>query len=275
MPGDPHRLHQVVWNLLSNAVKFTPRGGEVVLHTGLDDEGVFVRVTDTGEGLPPEFLPFVFERFRQADASAARRHGGLGLGLAISRQLVELHGGAIAAESDGVGQGSTFTVHLPLAPVRQAQAVATDTLASSAPPGQPPRDLVHVDLDGVDVLVVDDQVDALELCARVLTEAGARVRQAASADVALRELAARRPDVIVSDIGMPQMDGYSLLRHIRGSLALPAADLPAVAMSAFSRAEDRANALHAGYQDFLVKPLDLRMLVASVASMVRRPVSME
>lgn len=266
--GDPHRLQQVVWNLLSNAVKFTPAGGHVQVETELDADAILLRVQDTGEGLSADFLPFVFDRFRQADASAGRRHGGLGLGLAISRQLVELHGGTVVAESDGPNRGSTFTVRLPLTAVWAAQgdgAVERDVNPDAARTASGAVDAPMV--TDLDVLVVDDQPDALDLCARVLQEAGARVRTACSAVEALEAIQHRRPQVLVSDIGMPNMDGYALVRHVRQQMRLAPTDLPALAVSAFSRADDRRRALEAGYQAFLVKPLSLTELTGAVAAL--------
>jgi PAS domain S-box-containing protein len=262
--GDPMRLQQVVWNLLSNAVKFTPRGGQVRVTLARADSHVEISVSDTGKGIKPEFLPYVFERFRQADNTAAREHGGLGLGLAIVKQLVEVHGGSVHAKSDGEERGSTFTVHLPMTSESvtstgrlRRQAVAA---RAASVPGQPP------DLASVTVLVVDDEFDARDLIRRVLEECGAQVVLARSADDAFAVLEQTRPDVILSDIGMPGRDGYAFMNALRRG----GSTIPAAALTAFARSEDRARALQAGYQSHVAKPLEPAELLATVAALVHK-----
>lgn len=262
--GDPARLQQVVWNLVSNAVKFTPRGGRVQVILARVNSHIELSVSDTGRGIKPEFLPFVFERFRQADSSTAREHGGLGLGLAIVKQLVDLHGGAVRVVSAGEGQGSTFTVHLPLAvvhrPAFEDQKVHPKSISLSPIDADLPR------LTGVRVLVVDDEPDARELIQRLLLECEAQVILAASADEALIAIGKERFDVILSDIGMPERDGYSLMEAVRrGGCRIPAA-----ALTAFARSEDRTRALSAGYQTHIAKPVEPAELLATVASLAHR-----
>jgi signal transduction histidine kinase/CheY-like chemotaxis protein len=259
--GDPERLQQVVWNLLSNAVKFTPRGGrvEVGLRRG-DDEHAEIRIADTGEGIRPDFLPYVFDPFRQADASTTRRQGGLGLGLSIVRQMVEMHGGSVRVESSGEGYGSVFTVALPLASDRAAPP-PEGTAAAAASGGAR-----TASLRGLCLLVVDDDPDTRDLLRHLLTDRGAQVEVAASAADALAVLESGRPDLLVSDIGMPGHDGFDLIRDVR--LRWPPAALPAVALTAFARAEDRHRVLTAGYQAHLPKPFDAAELAATVARLV-------
>jgi PAS domain S-box-containing protein len=257
--GDANRLQQVVWNLVSNAVKFTPRGGAVRVGLERVASQVRVSVTDTGEGISAEFLPLVFDRFRQADSSTTRRHGGLGLGLAIVKHLVELHGGTVAASSEGVGRGASFSVSFPVRATSGAAAVAD--LAPSAS---------DVSLAGVRVVVVDDEADARELVARVLEEAGARVGTAGSAEEALGMVQRERPDVVVSDIGMPGEDGYQLVQRIRMLKKEEGGLTPAVALTAFARVEDRRRALLSGFQMHMAKPVEPAELVAVVASVTGR-----
>lgn len=266
--GDQNRLQQVFWNLLTNAVKFTPKAGHVLVALDRVNSHVRVSVTDTGEGIDAAFLPNVFERFRQADASAARRHGGLGLGLSIVKQLVELHGGSVTAASKGSGKGSTFTVELPAA--RDVAPARHD-----GPRQQPSRTVAErldryvrtASLEGVHVLVVDDEPDARSLIERLLQECEATVTTAGSASEAFERVAHEAPDILLSDIGMPKEDGYSLIRRIR-SLSGGASRIPAIALTAYARAEDRAKALQAGYQLHLAKPVEPVKLIAMVASLV-------
>jgi signal transduction histidine kinase len=265
--GDPQRIQQVLWNLLSNATKFTGKDGRVRIDARLatddaGDEVVRIRVADTGLGIAPAFLPHVFERFRQADSSATRNHGGLGLGLAIVKQLVELHGGTVSAQSAGLGQGATFTLDLPVP--RDAHAPVAAVQAGVAPPAQAAAGLPA----GLRVLVVDDEADAREWVARVLADAGADVRAVASSDEAMRCLQGFRPQVLVSDIGMPGRDGYALIRDIRMLPDAALSAVPALALTAFARAEDGIRALTAGYQLHLGKPVDEARLLAAVASLV-------
>jgi signal transduction histidine kinase/ActR/RegA family two-component response regulator len=271
--GDPDRLQQVVWNLLSNAIKFTPKGGRVGVSLGREGSDVLIRVSDTGQGISPEFLPYVFERFRQADGSTTRQHGGLGLGLAVVRHLVEQHGGHVSAESKGEGLGSTFTITLPLAAVRAGTARADGEGAAGRRPHGAASARTTGELEplaGVRVLVVDDQPDARELLAMVLERAGAVVATAASADAAVRLLRADPADVLVSDIGMPGEDGYEFLGRVR---ALPASEggrVPAVALTAYATEEDRRRALAAGFEEHVAKPVEPSDLVAAVASLASR-----
>jgi PAS domain S-box-containing protein len=261
--GDPARLQQVVWNLLSNAVKFTPRGGKVQVLLERVNSHVEISVIDTGQGISPEFLPHIFERFRQADSTTTRRFGGLGLGLAIVKQLVEMHGGSVRAKSPGAGQGSTFVVHLPIAIVHEvpANAQPRDPDASGS-------DWMGATLNGLRVLVVDDEPDARVLLRRVLAECGAEVALAGSVREAIDQLKAFRPDILVSDVGMPGEDGYDLLRQVR--TVHSASELPAAALTAFARPEDRKRALLAGFQTHVAKPVDPAELVAVVASLAGR-----
>ena len=263
--GDPARLQQVVWNLLSNAVKFTPKGGRVQVLLERVNSHVEISVIDTGIGIRPEFLPHVFERFRQADSSTTRRHGGLGLGLAIVKQLVELHGGTVRAKSPGEGQGSTFVVSLPITVVHEPPRRRRSGRRSTQPAE---FDCSARPLSGIRVLVVDDEADARQLVRRVLTECGAEVAVAGSADEAMQLVESFRPDILVSDVGMPDQDGYDLIRQVRGRVA--AKTLPAVALTAFARSEDRRRALLAGFQTHVAKPVDPAELVAVVASLVER-----
>jgi PAS domain S-box-containing protein len=262
--GDANRLQQVVWNLVSNAIKFTPKGGRVVVTLTQIDGEAQITVKDTGQGIKPEFLSHVFERFRQADASTTRRHGGLGLGLAIVRHLVELHGGHVDVESPGEAQGATFYVTLPLASVQVG------------PPGNgrrrrasEPEETVFepTPLDGTKVLVVDDEPSAREVIQRVLETAGASVAVAASAVEGFELVQSFKPDVVVSDIGMPEEDGYQLIRRIRALDAAQGGKTPAAALTALARSEDRTRALMAGYQTHVAKPVEPAELTAVVASL--------
>jgi len=250
--GDPGRLQQVLWNLLANAVKFTPAGGTVQVLLRRDGNDAVIQVADSGIGIARDFLPYVFDRFRQQDASISRRHGGLGLGLSIARQLVELHGGTIAADSAGPHTGTTFTVRLPLAP---APAV-------TAPPSAPRAAPDLADLSGVRVLVVDDAPDTLDVLAQILAESGAVTTTAPGADAALALLERELPDVIVSDVGMPDVDGFELIRRIRRRAATAA--IPAIALTAFTRQDDRTRALQAGFTDYLAKPVEPAVLAAAI-----------
>jgi PAS domain S-box-containing protein len=268
--GDPGRLQQVVWNLLSNAIKFTPKDGKVQVLLERVNSHIEISVADTGAGIEPGFIDHAFERFRQADASTTRQYGGLGLGLAIVKNLVELHGGTVRGTSAGPDQGATFTVHLPIAVVHRAKHAQDParqhpgTVQGIAP------DLTSTDLTGVKVLVVDDQVDARELVARVLTDCKAEVFSAGTAEEALRLIELERPDVLVSDIGMPDMDGFELLRRIRALGPERGGRTPAIALTAFARSEDRTRALHRGFQVHCSKPVEPAELIATVASVAGR-----
>jgi PAS domain S-box-containing protein len=266
LTGDPSRLQQVLWNLLSNAVKFTPGEGAVEIRLERTRSHVEISVSDTGQGIDPEFLPYVFDRFRQADSTTTRRHGGLGLGLAIVRHLVELHGGTVRAESGGRAQGATFTVALPLAqdfrPQRLEARAASSFDENRFSLECPER------LDSLRILVVDDEADMRELLRTVLSKCGAEVSLAASVSEALEIFRQSGADLLISDIGMPQEDGYELIKRIR---ELPEGrDVPAVALTAYARAEDRLRTLRSGYQMHVAKPVELAELVAVVASLVKR-----
>jgi signal transduction histidine kinase len=267
LSGDVGRLQQVVWNLLSNAVKFTPAGGRVEIRLDKVGQEARLRVKDTGMGIRPDFLGYVFDRFRQADSSTTRTHGGLGLGLSIVRHLVELHGGTVAVESDGDGQGATFTVRLPM--LFSQRAEPTPELAAPAEPPAVPGD-GDGRLYGRKILLVDDERDALEVVAAALQQLGARVAATSSAAEALEEIRSFRPDVLVADIGMPGEDGYSLIRRVRqldGGLG----DVPAVALTAYAGEADRQRALNAGFQLHLPKPVEPQALAAALAALARRP----
>ncbi len=267
--GDADRLQQVVWNLLSNAIKFTPRSGRVQLRLARVNSHVEIAVSDTGRGIASEFLPFVFERFRQADATFSREQGGLGLGLAIAKQLTELHGGTIEASSDGPGRGATFTIRLPLMIVHSS--LGTAELREQPKADRQPPALADVPrLDGVSVLAVDDEGDSLNLLRAILEGAGATVTTSASASAAIDALGARRFDVMIADIGMPGTDGLQLIRMVR-QLAEPARSVPAAALTAYARSQDRITALASGFHMHLVKPIDpLELIVAVSALAVRR-----
>ncbi len=256
--GDAERLQQVIWNLLSNALKFTEPGGHVRVDVVEDGANVRLSVQDDGEGVTPDFIPYVFDRFRQADASASRRHGGLGLGLSLVRQIVELHGGKVGVESGGVKQGSRFWMSLPAVPSIERRALLR------------PRASAPVTLNGVSILIVDDESDARELLVAMLENFGATVRAAGSADAALEILrsGAFEPDVLVSDVGMAGTDGFALIRTIRKLESEKTRALPAIAVTAYANPEDRVRALVAGYQHHIPKPVDSNALAAAIAQLV-------
>ena len=256
--GDPGRLQQIVTNVLGNALKFTPDGGTVTIQLAREAADVRLRVRDTGIGIAPDFLPRIFDRFTQQDSSASRQHGGLGLGLAIVRHLVEVHGGTITAESEGEGRGAAFTVTLPACTDFSAAGAAGE----GAEPG--PAEGQAIGLAGIRVLAVDDDADARELLATALTILGAEVVVAASADEALSALPEGRFDVLLADLGMPGTDGYAFIQTVRG---LPGSEgrIPAIAVTAFGRKQDRARALAAGYQAHLAKPVLPDQLAAAIA----------
>ena len=262
--GDPGRLQQVVSNLLSNAIKFTPSGGRIDLRLDRAGSLARVQVSDTGLGIRPDFLPYIFEHFRQADTTSTRENRGLGLGLAIARHLVQLHGGTIEAESAGEGQGATFMVTLPL--VEGAVAALLPEEGDQGATAALQRD----GLAGLRVLVVDDSEDAREALSVLLGQYGARVTAVGSADEALSALQRDRPDVLLSDIAMPDQDGYTLIRKVRALDGARGGAVPAAALTAYATAEDRLRALRAGYQDHLPKPVDPAVLVHTVASLARR-----
>ncbi len=268
VPGDPIRLQQVVWNLLSNAIKFTSRGGSVQVRLERVNSHIEIAVSDTGEGIAAEFLPHVFDRFRQADQRTTRQHGGMGLGLAIVKNLVELHGGSVGAASPGFGEGSTFIVHLPLLPVyevdpevRRVHPTARDLLSQ---PEYAER------LDGTAILVVDDELDTRELLRAGLERCGAQVVVAGSVAEALGAIEVQIPDLLISDIGMPDEDGYDLIRKVRLLPAEKGGKIPAIALTAYARVEDRLRALRSGYQMHVPKPVELAELVTVADSLVKR-----
>lgn len=270
--GDVNRLQQVFWNLLTNAMKFTPRGGRVQVILERVNSHLEVSVIDTGEGIDPSFLPHVFDRFRQADGGTNRRHGGLGLGLAIVKQLVELHGGDVRAKSGGLGTGSTFTVSLPLTVIHPEPEPAAERRHPVLGPVQLSEEMC-LQIEGVKVLVVDDESDARLLVRRFLEECKARVTTASSAGEALELLKSTRPQVLVSDIGMPGEDGYALIRRVRALPPEQGGDTPAIALTAYARAEDRMKAVMAGFQQHVVKPVEpaeLITLVGILATPARR-----
>ncbi|MDB4988715.1 MAG: domain S-box protein, partial [Myxococcaceae bacterium] len=262
--GDAHRLQQVVWNLLSNAVKFTPRGGQIRVHVAARDSSVELIVADTGQGIASEFLPHVFERFRQQDGGTARVHGGLGLGLSIVRQLVELHGGTVSVYSAGIGRGASFTVRLPLALARGQEASSSAALQQALLTNalRCPAELAELD-----VLVVDDEHDAREMLRAMLETCGARVRVATSVSEAVRAFEAAPPALLVSDIGMPEADGYVLIEKVRKLGPDAGGRVPAIALTAYARSEDRTRALLSGFDSHVAKPIEPLELLAVIASL--------
>jgi PAS domain S-box-containing protein len=264
--GDPDRLQQIVWNLLSNAIKFTPKGGKVEVRLERADAHVQIQVSDTGIGISQDFLPYIFERFRQADSKTTRSYSGLGLGLAIVRELVELHGGIVYAHSAGDGKGATFTVKLPLITDSLKESNANDV------PSTVESDLTldtPLALDNLQILVVDDEPDVRELLTIAFAESGAKVTAVASADEAIKALKQVQPDVLISDIGMPEEDGYTLLRKVRNLDANQGGQIPAVALTAYVREEDCTQALSAGFQMHLSKPVNTTELIRAVAKLAR------
>jgi PAS domain S-box-containing protein len=268
--GDYERLQQVVWNLLSNAVKFTPRGGHIEIQLLRDESNVQIIVTDNGKGIKPEFLPHAFDRFTQADSSTTRSFGGLGMGLAIVKSIIEMHGGTVEAFSKGEGTGATFKVSLPITDanqvrlVRRAEAEALPELRSREYPPE---------LAGLRVMVVDDEMDTCEMVCTSLEQCGSDVRIVSSASEALAELDKWLPDVLIADISMPEVDGYELIRAVRERAPHAGGKIPAVALTAMARIEDRVKALNAGYQMHVPKPVELdelRAIVASLACIVTK-----
>jgi CheY-like chemotaxis protein/anti-sigma regulatory factor (Ser/Thr protein kinase) len=249
--ADPDRLQQVIYNLLTNALKFTDKGGEVSIDFGRTGDKFGIRVRDNGEGIGPEFLPFVFDRFRQADSSTARKHGGLGLGLNIVRTITEMHGGTVTAQSEGKGKGTTVTVELPLPAIPQVETNPLDGKSEF--------------LDGLCILVVEDEQDTRRILCEAVQLHGASVILASSAAEALAQLTRRKPDVLVSDVAIPDMDGYQLIDAIRAELPADSKDIPAVALS--SSAEDKGKSLEAGYRALLSKPVAINDLVSILAGL--------
>jgi signal transduction histidine kinase/ActR/RegA family two-component response regulator len=262
--GDTNRLQQVFWNLLSNAVKFTPNGGRVTVQLHRVDSAIEIVVADSGQGIPHEFLPFVFDRFRQADSTSTRQHGGLGLGLAIARHLVEIHGGSIAASSDGDGAGAAFTVKLPL--------FGSSAVIDSSPIPDPEIEIAEQmksqnSLSGLRLLLVDDDRDTLDLLSAALTQRSAEVIAVSTAADAIESIKNFRPDVLISDIAMPGEDGYQLIKRVLALDVVPA--IPSIAITAYAKEEDKVRALEAGYQRYLAKPVELGEFISAVAELAR------
>ncbi|QSJ16636.1 response regulator [Nostoc sp. UHCC 0702] len=263
--GDAGRLQQVVWNLLSNAIKFTPEGGQVEIYLQQVDSQAQILVKDTGKGITPDFLPYVFDTFRQADSATTRKFGGLGLGLAIVHYLVEMHGGTVLAESPGEGQGATFTINLPIILTEtQVSIEETDVTAANA-------SVFH----GLQILVVDDDPDSLELVTFILQDCGASVKAVSSATKALFTIAESKPDLLVSDIGMPEMDGYILLRQIRSLTKEQGGEIIAIALTAYAGEGDEQQALSVGFQAHIAKPIDPALLVATITNLVQESKKLE
>lgn len=266
--GDADRLQQIVWNLLTNAVKFTPKGGRIQVKVQRVDSHVEIIVSDSGVGINKEFLPYVFDRFRQADASTTRTQGGLGLGLSIVHQLVDLHGGTVSVQSEGEGKGATFTIVLPFV------GVITSPKETEIPDAAQSDEVVSLDglpsLEGLKVLVVDDEADTRELIREVLKECGSEVILSRSVAEALEALEKHKPDILISDLGMPDEDGYSLISKIRALPSERGGHIPAAALTAYARAEDRMRVLRSGFQFHLPKPVDSAELVTVVASLAGR-----
>jgi CheY-like chemotaxis protein len=259
--ADPDRLLQIAWNLLSNAVKFSNVGDRVTVTIEERSEELAVTVSDTGSGIDPALLPLVFDRFTQADSSSTRRHGGLGLGLSIVRHLVEMHGGRVEAHSAGLGQGATFTFILPNRPDAEDKVAPAPALCA------PQQEMDAVTLKGVRVVVVDDEDDSRELARIVLARAGAELRTAASASEAFEAVRAFRPHVLVSDIAMPEEDGYSLIRRVMELEPREGGGIPSIAVTAYASESDRACALALGFSTHIPKPLQPDLLVAAVANL--------
>jgi signal transduction histidine kinase/ActR/RegA family two-component response regulator len=264
--GDDSRLQQVIWNLLANSIKFTPKGGRVQVSLVRINSHFEISVSDSGAGIPPDLLPHVFDRFRQGDASTTKRYGGLGLGLSIVKQLVELHGGTVSASSPGEGQGATITIELPVQIVQGREIL--EQMSHAAEVGHA-AEIAQVSLEGIRVLVVDDEPDSRELARRLLSKNHATVEVAEGVDEAMALFQANPPDVLLSDIGMPHKDGYELMRAIR-ALGPPAGTVPAIALTALARPEDRKRAMLAGFQAHVSKPVDPGELIAVVATFAGR-----
>jgi CheY-like chemotaxis protein/anti-sigma regulatory factor (Ser/Thr protein kinase) len=276
--GDPDRLQQIVWNLLTNAIKFTPEEGKIEVRSLQVGSRVHIQVKDTGIGIQPEFIPFVFDRFRQADSSTTRAHGGLGLGLAIVRHLVELHHGKIYVESEGEGKGATFTLELLLSNTSPSKLSSFKQRIVMAEDDASRRE-IDVEssntLSGLQILLVDDEQDVREVLTTVMEGSGAKVIAASSVQEALQVLDQMQPDVLVSDIAMPQQDGYMLIRQVRERETRQGGCLPALALTAYVREEDCQQALKSGFQRHMSKPVDTTELVMTVANLTGRAVTQE
>ncbi|MEA5506313.1 ATP-binding protein [Halotia wernerae UHCC 0503] len=263
--GDSNRLQQIVWNLLSNAIKFTPSGGQVSVYLEQIDSQVQLKISDTGKGISSDFLPHVFEYFRQADSSTTRSFGGLGLGLAIVRQLVELHGGKVWVESPGEGQGATFTVCIPV--LQQSLELLRESC--NLPDNSYPFCMLYAPLKGVQVLVVDDDIDTREFLCFLLEQQGASVTIAASANQALAAIAQSKPDILLSDLGMPEVDGYTLIKKLRAMPDHEGGQIPAIALTAYAAETTQKQVFTAGFQLHIAKPADPSKLVAAIATLVK------
>ena len=261
--GDANRLQQIFWNLFSNAVKFTPEGGTVRVEVKEKKPHVRVAVTDSGSGITAEFLPYIFDRFRQADGSTTRMHGGLGLGLAIVKHLVQLHGGEVEVTSEGKNKGATFIVTLPLAlsdaSLAEERNAASEANGNGAAPG-----LLQF-LKGLRILVVDDEADSRDLVSAILTRCGSEVNCCESAAAGIKAFKSWKPDLLISDIGMPLEDGYSLIKKLRNLKSKHAREIPALALTAYATKEDRARTLSSGFQMHVAKPIDPENLIRSIA----------
>ncbi|HUS09914.1 MAG TPA: ATP-binding protein, partial [Pyrinomonadaceae bacterium] len=268
VPGDPNRLQQIFWNLMSNAVKFTPEGGTVHVEADRVDSQVRVSVSDSGIGITPEFLPYIFDRFRQADGSTTRVHGGLGLGLSIVKHLVQLHGGAVEVQSEGKDRGTTFTVSLPLVSAMSAEKSENVVTVQTGGNGLPAS--FSTLLDGLRILVVDDEADSRDLVTAIVTRCGGHVKCCESAAEALKTFRAWKPHLLVSDIGMPVEDGYALIAKIRKLRLKLAKEIPAIALTAYATDDDRERSLAAGFQVHIAKPIEPEALVLSIAGAVGR-----
>jgi CheY-like chemotaxis protein len=266
--GDPDRLQQVFTNVLSNSVKFTPNGGRIQIALRRQNSHAEVVVSDNGIGIDPEVMPFIFERFRQGDAGTSRKYGGLGLGLAIARHLSELHGGMISAHSGGLGMGTEFTIQLPIVEKIDSEVAAN---GASAHPSASQSSFTQLpSLEGLRILVVDDEADTREVVAAALSQAGAEVASVANAAAAMDLILRWKPNVLVSDIGMPEEDGYALIRKVRALGKEQGGDIPAVALTAFARTNDRLKVLSSGYQMHVPKPVEPMELATVINSLMRR-----
>ena len=263
---DPHRLQQMIWNLLTNAVKFTPQDGNVQIKLEQTNDVVNIVITDTGQGISPEFLPFVFDRFRQADSSSTRSHDGLGLGLAIVRHLAELHGGAVKATSEGKGKGATFILTLPLSVIENPKI---ETIQEETN-GQKAEQSFNASLEGIRVLIVDDDVDTCEMLNFALNQRGAETQSSNSVEEAFAALDQWQPNVLLTDINMPGEDGYTLISRLRALTPETKANIPVIALTAMARPEDSENALSSGFQLHLAKPIDIQELAEAILHLTKK-----
>jgi CheY-like chemotaxis protein len=264
---DQHRLQQMVWNLLTNAVKFTSPGGRIEVKFEQSGESIQIIVSDTGQGISPEFLPYVFDRFRQADSTSTRSHSGLGLGLAIVRHLAELHGGSVTAASEGKNKGSIFTISLPFS-INSSRYLTIDREKLN---GNLPKKNSDPKLSGVRVLIVDDDVDTCEMLSFALKQWGAETQASISVSEAFASLSKWVPDILLTDINMPGEDGYALISKLRALPAEMGANIPAIALTAMARPEDREHALSTGFQFHLAKPVDIEELAAAIVNLTGKP----